>query len=218
MVKEDVLKAYEQEKSDILEAFPSLTEDWSYFNSIEAAVEGYYTDIADVSESMRAVVRGMVVYLSRAELKYSKDEELGIDYSNTLPDNDIAGKLYKWECLKNLADKVKFTVPATVENDDMIAFIGDAAYEKIVDAEQPELDAVIAEINSARAGEKEKLDALAESYWQGSSKTDFICLLESRGEVISTPNKEDIVKKIYVDNGIMEQVKDFDVYVPTYLR
>lgn len=204
MKKEEVLNIYEKEKAGILEAFPSLTDDWSYFISIETAIEGYYTDTADVSESMRNIIRGMVSQSTKAELKCAKDEELGIGYSDSLSDTDITGKLYKWECLNKLIDKVKYT--ASEIND------------VIVDPEQPELDAVIAEIKSARTAEKEKLDAMAESYWQGNSKTDFMCILENRGEVVTIPTKEDIVKKIYIDNGIMEQVKDFDVYVPTYLR
>lgn len=211
MKKEEVLKIYEKEKADILAVFPSLSDDWSYFKSIESAIEGYCTNTAGVSESMRNVIRAMVSQFTKANLKCANDDKLDIKYSDR-GDTDIAGRLYKWECLNLLVEKVKYSV---VETD---TYSVDTDYTVKVDAEQPELDAVIAEINGARAEEKAKLDAMAESYWRGNSKTDFICLLENRGEVISTPNKEDIVKKIYIDNGILEQVKDFDVYVPTYLR
>lgn len=211
MKKEEVLKIYEKEKANILEVFPSLSADWSYFKSIESAIEGYYTNTADVSESMRNVIRGMVSQSTKAGMKCAKDEELGIKYPDK-GDTDIVGRLYKWECLSLLVEKVKYSV---VETD---TYSIDTDYTVKVDAEQPELDAVIAEINGARAEEKTKLDAMAESYWQGCSKTDFMCILENRGEVITVPSKEDIVKTIYIDNGILEQVKEFDVYVPTYLR
>lgn len=220
MQKDKVLKAFEQEKSATINSFPLLTDDWNYFKRIESAIDSYYTDVDGVSEACRAIVRGALNLLSKSELKCSEDENLGIKYSGDVT-VDISGKWYEWAWLKeSLADKVKYTIPAVSESEDIVAFIGETANEKIVDTEQPELDAIIAEIQGARTAEKEKLDALAESYWQGASKTDFICLLENRGQAVQTPNKEELVKKLYVEKGVLEQIEEngLDVYIPTYLR
>lgn len=213
MQKNEVLKAYKEKKTATINSFPSLTDDWSYFGKIESAIGSYYTDVEGVSDACRAVVRGAFNLLSKAEMKCSDDEKYGIIYPSDLQ-VDIADKWYAWQWLnESLADKVKYTMSESSAQ-------STTESEKVVDAEQPELEIIIKEIQGARAAEKEKLDALAESYWQGTSKMDFICLLENRGRVEKTPDKEEIVKKLYLDYGVLEQINKngLDVYIPSYLR
>lgn len=213
MQKNEVLKAYKEKKTATINSFPSLTDDWSYFSKIESAIDSYYTDVEGVSDACRAVVRGAFNLLSKAEMKCSDDEKYGISYPSDLR-VDIADKWYAWQWLnESLADKVKYTMSETSAQ-------STTESEKVVDAEQPELEIIIKEIQGARAAEKEKLDALAESYWQGTSKMDFICLLENRGRVEKTPDKEEIVKKLYLDYGVLEQINKngLDVFIPSYLR
>lgn len=213
MQKNEVLKAYKEKKTATINSFPSLTDDWSYFSKIESAIDSYYTDVEGVSDACRAVVRGAFNLLSKAEMKCSDDEKYGISYPSDLR-VDIADKWYAWQWLnESLADKVKYTMSETSAQ-------STTESEKVVDAEQPELEIIIKEIQGARAAEKEKLDALAESYWQGTSKMDCICLLENRGRVEKTPDKEEIVKKLYLDYGVLEQINKngLDVYIPSYLR
>ena len=213
MQKNEVLKAYKEKKTATINSFPSLTDDWSYFRKIESAIDSYYTDVEGVSDACRAVVRGAFNLLSKAEMKCSDDEKYGIIYPSDLQ-VDIADKWYAWQWLnESLADKVKYTLSESSAQ-------STTESEKVVDAEQPELEIIIKEIQGARAAEKEKLDALAESYWQGTGNMDFICLLENRGQVEKTPDKEEIVKKLYLDYGVLEQINKngLDVYTPSYLR
>ena len=94
-----------------------------------------------------------------------------------------------------------------------------SAGEKIVDAEQPELDAVIKDILTARGTEATQINSYAESFWQGNSKMDFVCLVEDRGNVVETPNKKAIVENLYIDCGLLTQIQEngLDIYVPSYL-
>lgn len=213
MKKEEVLQAYKEKKTATINSFPSLTDDWSYFSKIESAIDSYYNDTEGVSDACRAVVRGAFNLLSKAQMKCSDDERYGISYPSDLQ-VDIADKWYAWQWLnESLADKVRYTMSESSAQ-------STTESEKVVDAEQPELEIIVEEIQGARAAEKEKLDALAESYWQGTSKMDFICLLENRGQVEKTPDKEEIVKKLYLDYGVLEQINKngLDVFIPSYLR
>ena len=217
MQKNEVLKAYKEKKTATINSFPLLTDDWSYFRKIESAIDSYYTDVEGVSDACRAVVRGAFNLLSKAEMKCSDDEKYGIIYPSDLQ-VDIDDKWYAWQWLnESLIDKVKYTMS---EASAQSTTEGITESEKVVDAEQPELEIIVEEIQGARAAEKEKLDALAESYWQGTSKMDFVCLLENRGQVEKTPDKEEIVKKLYLDYGVLEQINKngLDVYIPSYLR
>ena len=48
---------------------------------------------------------------------------------------------------------------------------------------------------------------------------DFVCLVEDRGNVVETPDKKAIVKKLYLDCGLLTQIQEngLDIYVPSYL-
>ena len=114
---------------------------------------------------------------------------------------------------ENLADKIRYTTSEASTQAE------GSAGEKIVDAEQPELDAVIKDVLTARVAETKKINDYAESFWQGNSKMDFICLVEDRGNVVKTPDKKAIVKKLYIDCGLLTQIQEngLDIYVPSYL-
>ena len=72
---------------------------------------------------------------------------------------------------------------------------------------------------TARATEAAHINDYAESFWQGNSKMDFICLVEDRGNVVKTPDKIAIVEKLYIDCGLLTQIQEngLDIYVPSYL-
>lgn len=214
MKKEDVLRAYEEQKATCIVAFPTLTSSWTYFVQFEQAINSYFSNVESVSDSVRAVIRGAYVSQTKAALKCKDDEKYGIEYNADVGSIDLTPYWYAWEWLKeNLADKIRYTTS------EASAQAEGSTGEKIVDAEQPELDAIIKDILTARVTEAKQINDYAESFWQGNSKMDFICLVEDRGNVVETPNKKAIVEKLYVDCGLLTQIQDngLDVYVPGYL-
>ncbi|WP_304110494.1 hypothetical protein [Phascolarctobacterium succinatutens] len=214
MKKEDVLRAYEEQKAACIVAFPTLTGSWTYFVQLEKAIDSYFSDVASVSDSVRAVIRGAYVSQTKAALKCKDDEKYGIEYNADVGRIDLTPYWYAWEWLKeNLADKIKYTTSETS------AQAEGSAGEKIVDAEQPELETVVKDILTARATEATQINDYAESFWQVNSKMDFICLVEDRGNVVKTPNKKAIVEKLYLDCGLLAQSQEngLDIYVPSYL-
>lgn len=214
MKKEDVLRAYEEQKAACIVAFPTLTGTWTYFVQLEKAIDSYFSDVASVSDSVRAVIRGAYVSQTKAALKCKDDEKYGIEYNSDVGSIDLTPYWYAWGWLKeNLADKIKYTTS------EVSAQAEGSAGEKIVDTEQPELDFVIKDISTARVTEAAQINDYAESFWQGNSKMDFICLVEDRGNVVKTPDKKAIVKKLYLDCGLLTQIQEngLDIYVPSYL-
>lgn len=214
MKKEDVLKAYEKQKAACIVAFPTLTSSWTYFVQLEKVIDSYFSNVDSVSDSVRAVIRGAYVSQTKAALKCKDDEKYGIEYNADVGSIDLTPYWYTWEWLKeNLADKIRYTTS------EASAQAEGSAGEKIVDAEQPELDAVIKDILTARATEATNINNYAESFWQGNSKMDFVCLVEDRGNVVETPNKKAIVEKLYIDCGLLTQIQEngLDIYVPSYL-
>lgn len=214
MKKEEVLRAYEEQKASCIAVFPTLTSSWTYFIQIEKAIDSYFSNADSVSDSVRAVIRGAYVSQTKAALKCKDDEKYGIEYNGEVGSIDLTPYWYAWEWLKeNLADKIKYTTS------EVSAQAEGSAGEKIVDAEQPELDFVIKDISTARVTEAAQINDYAESFWQGNSKMDFICLVEDRGNVVKTPDKKAIVKKLYLDCGLHTQIQEngLDIYVPSYL-
>lgn len=214
MKKEEVLRAYEEQKASCIAVFPTLTSSWTYFIQIEKAIDSYFSNADSVSDSVRAVIRGAYVSQTKAALKCKDDEKYGIEYNSEVGRIDLTPYWYAWEWLKeNLADKIKYTTS------EVSAQAEGSAGEKIVDAEQPELDFVIKDISTARVTETAQINDYAESFWQGNSKMDFICLVEDRGNVVKTPDKKAIVKKLYLDCGLLTQIQEngLDIYVPSYL-
>ncbi len=214
MKKEEVLRAYEEQKASCIAVFPTLTSSWTYFIQIEKAIDSYFSNADSVSDSVRAVIRGAYVSQTKAALKCKDDEKYGIEYNGEVDSIDLTPYWYAWEWLKeNLADKIKYTTS------EVSAQAEGSAGEKIVDAEQPELDFVIKDISTARVTEAAQINDYAESFWQGNSKMDFICLVEDRGNVVKTPDKKAIVKKLYLDCGLLTQIQEngLDIYVPSYL-
>lgn len=214
MKKEDVLRAYEEQKAACIAAFPTLTSSWTYFVQLEKAIDSYFSNVDGVSDSVRAVIRGAYVSQTKAALKCEDDKKYGIKYNSDVGSIDLTPYWYAWEWLKeNLADKIKYTTS------EVSAQAEGSAGEKIVDAEQPELDFVIKDISTARVTEAAQINDYAESFWQGNSKMDFICLVEDRGNVVKTPDKKAIVKKLYLDCGLLTQIQEngLDIYVPSYL-
>lgn len=214
MKKEEVLRAYEEQKASCIAAFPTLTSSWTYFFQLEKAIDSYFSNADSVSDSVRAVIRGAYVSQTKAALKCKDDEKYGIEYNSEVGSIDLTPYWYAWEWLKeNLADKIRYTTSEASGQAE------GSAGEKIVDAEQPELDFVIKDISTARVTEAAHINDYAESFWQGNSKMDFICLVEDRGNVVKTPDKKAIVKKLYIDCGLLTQIQEngLDIYVPSYL-
>ena len=214
MKKEEVLRAYEEQKASCIAVFPTLTSSWTYFIQIEKAIDSYFSNADSVSDSVRAVIRGAYVSQTKAALKCKDDEKYGIEYNSEVGSIDLTPYWYAWEWLKeNLADKIKYTTS------EVSAQAEGSAGEKIVDAEQPEFDFVIKDISIARVTEAAQINDYAESFWQGNNKMDFICLVEDRGNVVKTPDKKAIVKKLYLDCGLLTQIQEngLDIYVPSYL-
>nr|DAL03268.1 MAG TPA: hypothetical protein [Caudoviricetes sp.] len=214
MKKEEVLRAYEEQKASCIAVFPTLTSSWPYFVQIEKAIDSYFSNVDSVSDSVRAVIRGAYVSQTKAALKCKDDKKYGIEYNADVGSIDLTPYWYAWEWLKeNLADKIKYTTSETS------AQAEGSSSEKIIDAEQPELESVIKDILTARATEATQINDYAESFWQGNSKMDFICLVEDRGNVVKTPNKKAIVEKLYLDCGLLAQIQEngLAVYVPSYL-
>ena len=214
MKKEEVLRAYEEQKASCIAVFPTLTSSWTYFIQIEKAIDSYFSNADSVSDSVRAVIRGAYVSQTKAALKCKDDEKYGIEYNSEVGSIDLTPYWYAWEWLKeNLADKIKYTTS------EVSAQAESSAGEKIIDAEQPELDAIVKDISTARVTEATQINDYAESFWQGNSKMDFICLVEDRGNVVKTPDKKAIVKKLYLDCGLLTQIQEngLDIYVPSYL-
>lgn len=214
MKKEEVLRAYDEQKASCIAVFPTLTSSWTYFIQIEKAIDSYFSNADSVSDSVRAVIRGAYVSQTKAALKCKDDEKYGIEYNGEVGSIDLTPYWYAWEWLKeNLADKIKYTTS------EVSAQAEGSAGEKIIDAEQPELDAIVKDISAARVTEAAQINDYAESFWQGNSKMDFICLVEDRGNVVKTPDKKAIVKKLYLDCGLLTQIQEngLDIYVPSYL-
>lgn len=214
MKKEDVLRAYEEQKAACIAAFPTLTSSWTYFVQIEKAIDSYFSNVDSVSDSVRAVICGAYVSHTKAALKCKDDEKYGIKYNADVGSIDLTPYWYAWEWLnENLVDKIKYTASET-----SVQAEGSAG-EKIVDTEQPELDTVIKDILTARVTEAAQINNYAESFWHGNSKMDFVCLVEDRGNVVKTPNKKILVKKLYLDCGLLTQIQEngLDVYVPSYI-
>lgn len=216
MLKEEVLKAYHEQKEKCLAEFPTLTSSWTYFVQIEAAVDDYYSNVDGVSDSVRALIRAAYVSLARGGLKCADDEKYGINYPSTI-DKDMLNLdvyWYAWPWLDNLVDKIKYTVAVEAIQP------ADNDAEKIVDAEQPELELILDEIHAARIVEATQIADLAESLWQSSGKMDFIALVEDRGMVVETPDKKALVKELYLDCNLLKQTQDnnLDVYIPGYVE
>ena len=214
MKKEEVTIVYEKQKAACIAAFPTLTSSWTYFVQLEKAIDNYFSNVDGVSDSVRAVIRGAYTSQTKAALKCKDDEKYGIKYNADVGSIDLTPYWYAWEWLKeNLADKIKYTTAETS------AQAEGSSGEKVVDAEQPELDAVIEDVLQARIVEAAQINDYAESFWQSNSKMDFICLVEDRGKVVETPDKKSIVKKLYLDCGLLTQIQDNNlyVYVPSYL-
>lgn len=214
MKKEEVIIAYKKQKAACIAAFPTLTSSWTYFVQLEKAIDSYFSNADSVSDSVRAVIRGAYVSQTKAALKCKDDEKYGIEYNGEVGSIDLTPYWYAWEWLKeNLADKIRYTTSEASTQAE------GSAGEKIVDAEQPELDAVIKDVLTARVAETKKINDYAESFWQGNSKMDFICLVEDRGNVVKTPDKKAIVKKLYIDCGLLTQIQEngLNIYVPSYL-
>lgn len=214
MKKEDVLRAYQEQKAACIVAFPTLTGSWTYFVQLEKAIDSYFSNADSVSDSVRAVIRGAYVSQTKAALKCKDDEKYGIEYNADVGSIDLTPYWYAWEWLKeNLADKIRYTTSEASTQAE------GSAGEKIIDAEQPELDAIVKDISTARVTEAAQINDYAESFWQGNSKMDFICLVEDRGNVVKTPDKKAIVKKLYLDCGLLTQIQEngLDIYVPSYL-
>lgn len=214
MKKEEVLRAYEEQKASCIAVFPALTSSWTYFVQLEKAIDSYFSNADSVSDSVRDVIRGAYVSQTKAALKCKNDEKYGIKYNSDVGSIDLTPYWYAWEWVKeNLADKIRYTTAETSAQAEV------SSGEKVVDAEQPELDAVIEDVLQARIVEAAQINDYAESFWQGNSKMDFICLVEDRGKVVETPDKKSIVKKLYLNCGLLEQIQDnsLDVYVPSYL-
>lgn len=214
MKKEDVLRAYQEQKAACIVAFPALTGSWTYFVQLEKAINSYFSNADSVSDSVRAVIRGAYVSQTKAALKCKDDEKYGIEYNADVGSIDLTPYWYAWEWLKeNLADKIRYTTSEASTQAE------GSAGEKIIDAEQPELDAIVKDISTARVTEATQINDYAESFWQCNSKMDFICLVEDRGNVVKTPNKKILVKKLYLDCGLLTQIQEngLDVYVPSYI-
>lgn len=214
MKKEEVIIAYKKQKAACIAAFPTLTSSWTYFVQLEKAIDSYFSNADSVSDSVRAVIRGAYISQTKAALKCKDDEKYGIKYNSDVGSIDLTPYWYAWEWLKeNLVDKIKYTTS------EVSAQAEGSAGEKIVDTEQPELDFVIKDISTARVTEAAQINDYAESFWQGNSKMDFICLVEDRGNVVKTPDKKAIVKKLYLDCGLLTQIQEngLDIYVPSYL-
>lgn len=214
MKKEEVLRAYEEQKASCIAVFPTLTSSWTYFVQLEKAIDSYFSNADSVSDSVRAVIRGAYVSQTKAALKCKDDEKYGIEYNADVGSIDLTPYWYAWEWLKeNLADKIRYTTSEASTQAE------GSAGEKIIDAEQPELDAIVKDISAARVTEAAQINDYAESFWQGNSKMDFICLVEDRGNVVKTPDKKAIVKKLYLDCGLLTQIQEngLDVYVPSYI-
>lgn len=214
MKKEEVIIAYKKQKAACIAAFPTLTSSWTYFVQLEKAIDSYFSNADSVSDSVRAVIRGAYVSQTKAALKCKDDEKYGIEYNGDVGSIDLTPYWYAWEWLKeNLADKIRYTTSEASTQAE------GSAGEKIIDAEQPELDAIVKDISAARVTEAAQINDYAESFWQGNSKMDFICLVEDRGNVVKTPDKKAIVKKLYLDCGLLTQIQEngLDIYVPSYL-
>ena len=214
MKKEEVIIAYKKQKAACITAFPTLTSSWTYFVQLEKAIDSYFSNADSVSDSVRAVIRGAYVSQTKAALKCKDDEKYGIEYNGDVGSIDLTPYWYAWEWLKeNLADKIRYTTSEASTQAE------GSAGEKIIDAEQPELDAIVKDISAARVTEAAQINDYAESFWQGNSKMDFICLVEDRGNVVKTPDKKAIVKKLYLDCGLLTQIQEngLDVYVPSYI-
>lgn len=189
MKKEEVMIAYEKQKTACIAAFPTLTSSWTYFVQLEKAIDNYFSNVESVSDSVRAVTRGAYTSQTKAALKCKNDEKYGIKYTADVVSIDLTPYWYAWGWLKeSLADKIKYTTAETS------AQAEGSSGEKVVDTEQPELDAVIEDVLQARAVEAAQINDYAESFWQGNSKMDFICLVEDRGEVVERPTKKVLSK------------------------
>ena len=214
MKKEEVIIAYKKQKAACIAAFPTLTSSWTYFVQLEKAIDSYFSNADSVSDSVRAVIRGAYVSQTKAALKCKDDEKYGIEYNADVGSIDLTPYWYAWKWLKaNLADKIRYTTSEASGQTE------GSAGEKIVDTEQPVRDFVIKYISPARVTEAAQINDYAESFWQGNSKMDFICLVEDRGNVVKTPDKKAIVKKLYLDCGLLTQIQEngLDIYVPSYL-
>lgn len=60
---------------------------------------------------------------------------------------------------------------------------------------------------TARVTEAAQINDYAESFWQGNSKMDFICLVEDRGNVVKTPDKKAIVKNFILIAAYLHKFK-----------
>lgn len=220
MKKEDVLKAYEEQKAACIVAFPTLTSSWTYFVQIEQAIEHYYSTTDRVSDAVRALIRAMYTSQTRAALKCADDEKYGIKYSADTGNVDLTPYWYAWDWLKeSLVDKIEYkTLESNPENAQKSENL-ESIPEKVVLEEQPNLDIIVDDVLTARIVEAAQINELAESFWQSNSKMDFICLVEDRGKVVETPDKKTLVKKLYLDCGLLTQIQEngFDVYVPSYI-
>ena len=158
---------------------------------------------------------------TRAALKCENDEKYGIKYSVDTGNVDLTPYWYAWDWLKeSLVDKIEYkTLESNPEKAEKIKSL-ESVPEKVVSEEQPNLDILIDDVLTARIVEAAQINELAESFWQSNSKMDFVCLVEDRGKVVETSDKEEIVKKLYLDYGVLEQINKngLNVYIPSYLR
>ena len=201
MQKSTVIKKLDERLQEASETYP-IASDWAYTLSLWQAIDKYYTDTKDVSESFTALVAGKYCYAQRERVVFSDDDSVGISHDYSTP--KFSDVFYKWEWL----DK-----PLVVAMETDVVTGGD-----VVAAEQPYLDSIIAEVNSARAKEISLIDAERESCWGDSDRLKK--LTEERGAVTATPKKEELVKLIYIDAGAKQLIEDngLDVYIPRAVR
>lgn len=201
MQKSTVTKKLDERLREASETYP-IASDWAYTLALWQAIDKYYSDIKDVSESFTALVEGAYCFVQRERVVFSSDNELDITHDYSTPQfNDV---FYKWEWL----DK-----PLTIAMETDIATGDDVVAEA-----QPALDAIIAEIESARGKEIALIEADKESFWADGNRLKK--LTEDRGTVVATPKKEELVYLIYIDARAKQIIEDngLDVYIPRAVR
>lgn len=201
MKKSTVIKKLDERLQEASETYP-IASDWPYALSLWRAIDKYYSDTKDVSEGFTALVEGAYCFAQRERVVFSDDNELGITHDYSVP--QFSDVFYKWEWLDR-------PLVIAVETD---AETGESG----VATEQPALDEIIAEIESARDKEVALLEAEKEKFWADESRLKK--LTEERGAVIATPKKAELVNLVYIDGGAKHLIEDngLDVYIPRAVR
>lgn len=203
MKKEEVYAKYEQEALECLENDEGTQP---YLNEIKKAINGYYNTTRGIAKQVKAIVRGLYSEMVSQQMVFKNDASLGISHTNKATQVSLNGCMFQWECLNNLYSKFIY-----------ITYVDEITGEshRELDSIQTNIDAVIVEINNARNVEEKKLEDLADSLWERSNDVGFIGLIEDRGEVLRTANKKNIIKKIFVTNGVYDFIKESNLNVPT---